>query len=106
MKTRALLAGTLACALFAMPVAAGQPNSSPRTLQPIATSGELLISQSGPRLDGYESISDRAGVESDGTALVAAVLRNNTSKAMDCRAASGFNTASCHMLAAPSAAYW
>jgi hypothetical protein len=66
MKIKALLAGTIACALFVGPVSADPFQISPRTLQPIAASGELLMAQSGPRFyydddydDGYHDRRDR-----------------------------------------------
>jgi hypothetical protein len=54
MEIKALVAGVLACAFVAGPVAADPFAVSPRTLQPIAASGELLMAQSGPRFYDYD----------------------------------------------------
>lgn len=97
MKTAALIAGAFACTMLAGPVAADQFTISPRTLQPIAASGELLISQSGPRLDDMDAKVDSA-------AVVTAVLRNGSATPEDCRAASGFSSETCRT--ALAAAYW
>jgi hypothetical protein len=54
MRIKALVSGIFACALFAGPVTAESFEVSPRTLQPIAASGELLMAQSGPRFYDYD----------------------------------------------------
>jgi hypothetical protein len=97
MKTAAMIAGAFACTMLAGPVAADQFQISPRTLQPIAASGELIMPTSGPGLV-------RLDAKVDSAAVLTAVLRNAPAKPGDCRAASGFSSERC--LAAQSAAYW